>query len=99
VTEHTKVAKAAEVAKATTVAKTDRYYAKVVGKALAALDEIRAAPGPLSLNEITRRLGLAKTSVFRVLHTLEVAGYLERDPAGLYRAPPRSARRRAGASG
>jgi len=72
---------------ASAVARTDRYYAKVVGKALAALDEIRAAPGPLSLSEITRRLGLAKTSVFRILHTLEVAGYLERDPAGLYQAP------------
>ena len=72
---------------ATTVAGTDRYYAKVVGKALATLDEIRAAPGPLSLNEITRRLGLAKTSVFRILHTLEVAGYLHKDPAGRYQAP------------
>ncbi len=67
-----------------TAGKTDRYYAKVVGKALAALDEIRAAPAPLALNEITRRLGLAKTSVFRILHTLEVAGYIERDPAGRY---------------
>ena len=74
-------------AAAATVAKTDRYYAKVVGKALAALDEIRAAPAPLSLNQITKRLGLAKTSVFRILHTLEVGGYLERDQAGLYHAP------------
>ncbi len=41
----------------------------------------------MSLNELTLRIGMAKTSLFRILHTLEVSGYLERDPAGLYRAP------------
>jgi DNA-binding IclR family transcriptional regulator len=65
----------------------DKYFSKVVGKALAALDAVRASPEPLSLNELTLRIGLAKTSLFRILHTLEVSGYLERDPAGLYRAP------------
>jgi DNA-binding IclR family transcriptional regulator len=65
----------------------DKYFSKVVGKALAALDEVRASPEPLSLNELTQRIGLAKTSLFRILHTLEKAGYLERDAAGLYRAP------------
>jgi len=65
----------------------DKYFSKVVGKALAALDEVRASAEPLSLNELTLRIGLAKTSLFRILHTLEVSGYLERDPSGLYRAP------------
>jgi DNA-binding IclR family transcriptional regulator len=65
----------------------DKYFSKVVGKALDALDRIRAASGPVSLNELTLQIGLAKTSLFRILHTLEVAGYLERDPDGRYRAP------------
>jgi DNA-binding IclR family transcriptional regulator len=65
----------------------DKYFSKVVGKALAALDEVRASPEALSLNELTKRIGLAKTSLFRILHTLEKSGYLERDAAGLYRAP------------
>ncbi len=65
----------------------DKYFSKVVGKALDALDRIRAASGPVALNELTREIGLAKTSLFRILHTLEVAGYLERDPDGRYRAP------------
>jgi IclR family acetate operon transcriptional repressor len=64
-----------------------QYYSKVVGKALATLDTVRAAGEPLSLNELTLRVGLAKTSIFRILHTLEAAGYLERDAAGLYLAP------------
>jgi IclR family acetate operon transcriptional repressor len=66
---------------------SDKYFSKVVGKALAALDEVRGAPQALSLNELTQRIGLAKTSLFRILHTLERAGYLERDERGLYRAP------------
>lgn len=65
----------------------DKYFSKVVGKALDALDRVRAASGPVSLNELTLQIGLAKTSLFRILHTLEVAGYLERDPDGRYRAP------------
>lgn len=75
----------------------DKYYSKVVGKALRALDEVRVSAEALTLDELTRRVGLAKSSLFRILHTLEVAGYLERDAAGLYRAPaalrPRSAGR------
>ena len=39
---------------------------------------------PLSLNELTLRIELAKSSVFRMLHTLEVSGYIERDPSGRY---------------
>jgi DNA-binding IclR family transcriptional regulator len=65
----------------------DKYFSKVVGKALDALDRVRAASGPVSLNELTLQIGLAKTSLFRILYTLEVAGYLEKDPDGRYRAP------------
>ena len=65
----------------------DKYFSKVVGKALATLDELRKSPEALSLNALTQRIGLAKPSLFRILHTLEKAGYLERDAAGLYRAP------------
>jgi len=68
-------------------AANDKYFSKVVGKALDALTAVCSSPEPLSLNELTRRVGLAKTSLFRILHTLEVSGYLERDPAGRYRAP------------
>lgn len=63
-----------------------KYYAKVVGKALATLDELRRSDGALTLGELTARLGMAKPSLFRILHTLEAAGYLERDAAGGYRA-------------
>lgn len=62
----------------------DKYFSKVIGKALDILAILRAASQPLSLNELTLRVGLAKSSVFRMLHTLEVSGYIARDAAGRY---------------
>jgi DNA-binding IclR family transcriptional regulator len=62
----------------------DKYFSKVIGKALDLLGILRATSQPQSLNELTLRVGLAKSSVFRMLHTLEVSGYIERDPSGRY---------------
>jgi DNA-binding IclR family transcriptional regulator len=64
--------------------RTDKYFSKVIGKALDIIAILRASPQPLSLNELTLRLELVKSSVFRILHTLEVSGYVERDLAGRY---------------
>ena len=64
--------------------RADKYFSKVIGKALDIISILRSSPQPLSLNELTLRLDLAKSSVFRILHTLEVSGYLERDTAGRY---------------
>jgi IclR family acetate operon transcriptional repressor len=65
-------------------ARTDKYFSKVIGKALDIIAILRTSPQPLSLNELTLRLELVKSSVFRILHTLEVSGYVDRDPAGRY---------------
>jgi DNA-binding IclR family transcriptional regulator len=62
----------------------DKYFSKVIGKAIDTLELLRASARPLSLNELTQRVGLAKSSIFRILHTLEVAGYVERDTHGSY---------------
>jgi DNA-binding IclR family transcriptional regulator len=64
----------------------DKYFSKVIGKAFDILRILRASPQSLSLNELTLRVGLAKSSVFRMLHTLEVSGYAERDASGRYAA-------------
>ncbi|MDA2925190.1 IclR family transcriptional regulator [Acidobacteria bacterium AH-259-L09] len=64
--------------------KEDKYFSKVVGKALRILEILKRNSYPLSLNELTSKVGLAKSSVFRILHTLEVGGYLERNEAGHY---------------
>lgn len=62
----------------------DKYFSKVIGKALDIIAILRSSAAPMSLNELTSRLDLAKSSVFRILHTLEVSGYIERDAAGRY---------------
>lgn len=62
----------------------EKYFSKLIGKALNLLAILRVAPQPLSLNEVTLRIGVAKSSVFRILYTLEVSGYVERDAAGRY---------------
>ncbi len=71
-----------------TRARHDKYFSKVIGKALDLIAILRASPQPLSLNELTLRLELVKSSVFRILHTLEVSGYIERDTAGRYSLAP-----------
>jgi IclR family acetate operon transcriptional repressor len=79
-------AKRARAAKPPEAERDDKYFSKVIGKAFDILRILRAAPQPLSLNELTLRVGLAKSSVFRMLHTLEVSGYAERDASGRYTA-------------
>ncbi len=64
--------------------RSDKYFSKVIGKALDIVAILRTTAEPLSLNELTQRLDLTKSSVFRMLHTLEVSGYVERDGAGRY---------------
>lgn len=66
------------------VAKVDQYFSRAVGKALEALDCISQSEEPPSLQEVARFLGLTKASAFRILHTLELLGYLEKTPDGRY---------------
>lgn len=68
--------------------RADKYFSKVIGKALDLIAILRTSGGPLSLNDLTSRLELAKSSVFRILHTLEVSGYIERDAEGRYSVAP-----------
>ena len=57
-----------------------------VKKALELLDHFTAERPELSLAELTREVDAHKSSVFRVLTTLEVAGFVEKDPrSGRYR--------------
>lgn len=70
------------------IERSDKYYSKVIGKALDLIAILRTSPHPMSLNELTLRLELVKSSVFRILHTLEVSGYIDRDATGRYTLAP-----------
>ena len=62
-----------------------QYFSKAIGKALETLDTVRSSLEPLSLDDLRRRVGLARPSLLRILYTLEKAHYLERDAHGGYR--------------
>lgn len=62
----------------------DKYYSKVIGRALDILALLRKSEQPLGLADIAGRVSLAKSSAFRLLHTLDVSGYVERTADGAY---------------
>jgi DNA-binding IclR family transcriptional regulator len=61
-----------------------QYHSRAVAKALEILEVLGNAGKPLGLNELAQRLKLSKPSSFRLLFTLEEAGYVDKDNEGRY---------------
>lgn len=63
----------------------NRYAVDVVDRAVDVLELLRDVGRPLSLQEVSLRLEMVKSSTFRLLCTLERRGYVERiDASGRY---------------
>lgn len=62
---------------------------RAVLKALEILELLRTSEVCLPLGDIASKVGLAKPSAYRLLHTLEKAGYLAADAGGRYEMPDR----------
>src|SRR5512138_2807833 len=63
----------------------DRYTVKVLAKALKVLDVFSRQESAFTLDELTKRTGLDKSTVYRILRTIEKSGYIRFDPEdGLY---------------
>ncbi len=60
------------------------YTSQTVLRALKALDALGQAQEAQSLQSLCEQLGVAKASTFRLMHTLEEAGYVGKDAAGGY---------------
>ena len=60
-----------------------KYMVPVVQGTFKVIEEL-AKNGPLPLNEVTRRTKMSKSTVFRILATLENLGYVLRDAARTY---------------
>jgi IclR family acetate operon transcriptional repressor len=58
--------------------KPDRYFSRAIGNALRVLELFQQSTHPLALTQVSQQSKLPKSSVFRILRTLEIAGYLER---------------------
>ena len=61
----------------------DRYHVPALARGLQLLTQFNREQRELSGAELSRRLGLPRASVFRMLCTLEQAGFLERSPDGI----------------
>ena len=61
----------------------DRYHVPALARGLQLLTQFNREQRELSGAELSRRLGLPRASVFRMLCTLEQAGFLERSPDGV----------------
>jgi DNA-binding IclR family transcriptional regulator len=55
-----------------------RYFSRAIGNALRVLEIMQQSRRPLALTDVTRLAKLPKSSVFRILRTLEITGYLQR---------------------
>ena len=58
---------------------TNKYHVPALERGLAVLEILAQASHSLSLTEISKRLDLASGTLFRVLTTLEVLGYVNKD--------------------
>jgi IclR family acetate operon transcriptional repressor len=70
------------------VPQSERYFSKAIGNALNILDIFKRSSEALSLSDVTKTTKLPKSSVFRILRTLEVARYVERTPGDHYILSP-----------
>jgi IclR family transcriptional regulator, KDG regulon repressor len=63
-------------------------YIRVIERTLCVLEAFKGKP-EIPLTELATRAHLVKSSVFRILHTLEQLGYVEKTPSGRYSITPR----------
>jgi DNA-binding IclR family transcriptional regulator len=60
---------------------TDRYIVPALRRGLDILEMFSRGHQVVTVPQITRELGISRATAFRLVHTLEVAGYLERLPS------------------
>ena len=57
---------------------SERYFSRAIGNALRVLEIFQQNGRALALGDVTQQARLPKSSAFRILRTLEIAGYLQR---------------------
>ncbi len=62
---------------------TSRYSVKAVDKSLRILESLGTDPKQVGLAELSRRLGIEKSTLHRLLGTLEARGFVHKDPSSL----------------
>ncbi len=78
------------------IARMRVYNIPILSKALDVLEMLQAERHPMSLESVYQRSGFSKSTVFRILKTLVLRGYVARQEDGLYRAVSRPRKMRFG---
>lgn len=60
------------------------YIIPVLSKALVLIEVMKKSERPLNVDELARRTGIAKSTVYRILRTLSAYGYLPDGADGIY---------------
>lgn len=63
---------------------SEQYFSRAVGKAFTVLHILARSEEPLTLSKIAARIGLTKSSTFRLLYTLEELQQVSQDAQGRY---------------
>lgn len=66
-----------------------RAFSQTLDRGLQVLELIAAHPQGITVKDITEQLGAHRTNITRLLHTLNLRGYVTRDDLGGYRVGPR----------
>lgn len=59
-------------------AKSDRYIVPALRRGLAILELFSSSRQIIAVPEITRAIGISRATAFRLVHTLETAGYIQK---------------------
>jgi DNA-binding IclR family transcriptional regulator len=65
-----------------------RFFSRAVAKAFEVFEILRKSPRPLTLTQLAYRVGLTKSSLLRILQTLEGSGYIVKNADGHYGLTP-----------
>ncbi|WP_127583799.1 IclR family transcriptional regulator [Paenibacillus koleovorans] len=65
--------------------KKNTYIVPALEKGLLIMEKLSASDAPLRLTDIHEQMGIAKTSVFMIMSTLETMGYVEKVDENRYR--------------
>ena len=60
----------------------DDHYIALVGKVVRVVETLRDEPDGLSLQDLASRTGYVKSSIYRMLQSLRIHGYIEQDVTG-----------------
>jgi DNA-binding IclR family transcriptional regulator len=68
----------------------ERYVIRAVDRSLAVLVQLASVPGGLDVSTVAKAVDLHVSTVFRILQTLKLRGFVMETPGGQYRVGPRA---------